>query len=744
MIKAKLKIIVATIMCSAMCFTSVFSSAAIAATTEKAATTATVADEYQQRFISLWGKIHDSDNGYFRDVTENGKTLKVPYHSVETMMCEAPDYGHETTSEAYSYYMWLEAMYGKFTGNWSEFEQAWDSADKYIIPGSKDQPGMNSYNPNSPATLANEYLSTNKYPSKLQFGAPVGKDPISNELKNAYGTSEMYGMHWLLDVDNWYGYGNRGDATSTAPSYINTFQRGADESVWETVPQPSYEMFKWGGKNGFLDLFTGDNNYSKQWRYTDAPDADARAIQATYWADEWAKSQGKDVSKYVGKASKMGDYLRYAMYDKYFKPMGVGSDNQSNTSQSYLMSWYYAWGGSANSDWSWKIGSSHNHFGYQNPMAAWIMAEDSDFKPKSANGQSDWDKSLDRQLEFYQWLQSSEGAIAGGATNSLTTESGSYSKYPAGTPTFYGMAYDYAPVYVDPPSNNWFGMQVWSMQRVAELYYKTGDKRAQAVLDKWAKWIQSVVKVNSNGTYSIPNTLSWSGKPDTWNGTSTGNSGLHVSVKDYTVDVGMSSSLANTLMYYAAGKHKHSTYDESYTKLAKGILDGMWKNSQDEKGLSVSEDKDFSRLFEQEIYIPDGWTGKMPNGDEIKSGVKFIDIRSKYKQDPDFAKVEKDYKAGKSSEFKYHRFWQESEAAIANGTYSILSKELPALSDDDAILLGDANGDGEVDIQDYITLQKYVLDPTVSIKLKNVDLNKDERVNTADLFALRKIVLGNE
>jgi len=660
-------------------------------------------------------------------------------------MCEAPDYGHETTSEAYSYYMWLEAMYGKFTGNWSEFEQAWDSADKYIIPNSKDQPGMNSYNPNSPATLANEYLDINKYPSKLQFGEPVGKDPISDELKNAYGTSEMYGMHWLLDVDNWYGYGNRGDATSTAPSYINTFQRGANESVWETVPQPSYEMFKWGGKNGFLDLFTGDKSYSKQWRYTDAPDADARAIQATYWADEWAKSQGKDVSKYVGKASKMGDYLRYSMFDKYFKPIGVGSDNQSNTSQSYLLSWYYAWGGSANSDWSWKIGSSHNHFGYQNPMAAWIMSEDSDFKPKSANGQSDWDKSLDRQLEFYQWLQSSEGAIAGGATNSLTTESGSYSKYPAGTPTFYGMAYDYAPVYLDPPSNNWFGMQVWSMQRVAELYYKTGDKRAEAVLDKWSKWVKSTVKVNSNGTYSIPNTLNWSGKPDTWNGTSTGNSGLHVSVKDYTTDIGISSSLANTLMYYTAGKYKHSTYDESYTKLAKGILDGMWDNCQDDKGLSVNEEKDFSRLFEQEVYIPDGWTGKMPNGDQIKSGVKFLDIRSKYKQDPDFAKVQEDYKEGKSSVFKYHRFWQESEAAIAYGTYSNLSKEVPALTNDPTTKIeGDANGDKVVDIEDYNTLQKYLLDPATQIKLENVDLNNDGRVNTEDLFILRKTVLGNK
>jgi hypothetical protein len=33
----------------------------------------------------------------------------VPYHSVETLIVEAPDHGHETTSEAFSYWLWLEA-----------------------------------------------------------------------------------------------------------------------------------------------------------------------------------------------------------------------------------------------------------------------------------------------------------------------------------------------------------------------------------------------------------------------------------------------------------------------------------------------------------------------------------------------------------------------------------------------------------------------------------------------------------
>ena len=49
---------------------------------------------------------------------ENGYLSKdgVPYHSVEELICEAPDYGHETTSEAMSYIVWVAAMHDKLSG----------------------------------------------------------------------------------------------------------------------------------------------------------------------------------------------------------------------------------------------------------------------------------------------------------------------------------------------------------------------------------------------------------------------------------------------------------------------------------------------------------------------------------------------------------------------------------------------------------------------------------------------------
>ncbi|MFS7873604.1 glycoside hydrolase family 48 protein [Streptomyces asiaticus] len=631
------------------------------------------AKDYDARFLDLYNKITAPSAGYF---SPEG----VPYHSVETLIVEAPDHGHETTSEAYSYLIWLQAMYGKVTGDWSKFNSAWDTMEKYMIPTHADQPTNSFYNASKPATYAPEWDQPSQYPSQLNGNVPVGNDPIAAELKSAYGTDDIYGMHWIQDVDNVYGYGNapgkcEAGPSDTGPSYVNTFQRGPQESVWETVTQPTCDGFKYGGKNGYLDLFTGDASYSKQWKFTNAPDADARVVQAAYWASEWAKAQGKgsQISGNIAKAAKMGDYLRYAMYDKYFKKIGncVGETGcpagSGKNSSHYLLSWYYAWGGATDTSagWSWRIGSSHAHGGYQNPMAAWALSSYADLKPKSATGASDWSTSLKRQLEFYRWLQSSEGAIAGGATNSWQ---GRYATPPSGTSTFYGMYYDEKPVYHDPPSNQWFGFQAWSMERVAEYYNRTGDASAKTVLDKWVKWALSKTTVNANGTYQIPSTLQWSGQPDTWNASSPGaNANLHVTVADYTNDVGVAAAYAKTLSYYAA-----KSGDTKARDTAKALLDGMWNNYQDALGIAVPETRADYNRFDDPVYVPSGWTGTMPNGDKIDSSSTFMSIRSFYKNDPAWSKVEAYLKGGAVPSFTYHRFWAQADIALAMGSYADL------------------------------------------------------------------------
>jgi len=633
------------------------------------------ASVYTQRFLDQYKKLHGQ--GYF---SKEG----IPYHSIETLMVEAPDHGHETTSEAYSYYIWLEAMHGHITKDYASFTKAWDIMEKYIIPGKADQPTNSFYKPEKPATFAAEMDTPNEYPSPIETGVPVGQDPLAQELSSAYGNSDIYGMHWLQDVDNVYGFGNapgkcEGGPGTAGPSMINTYQRGPQESVWRTIPQPTCDSFKFGGKNGFLDLFVKDSQYAKQWKFTAAPDADARAIQGAYWASVWAKADGKSssITSTLAKAGKLGDYMRYALFDKYFKKVGNCVNKNScaggsgKDSAHYLLSWYYAWGGALDTGagWAWRIGDGSAHFGYQNPLAAYALANVAEMKPKGATAVEDWKKSLTRQIEFYEYLQTAEGAFAGGATN---TWNGRYDTPPGNlsSNTFYGMFYDWEPVYHDPPSNNWFGMQAWSTDRLAQYYYVTGDSKAKALLDKWVAWVLKNTQF-SGDTYKIPSTLNWDGVPNTFSGGSgSPNANLHVKVVDSTTDVGTAASTARTLAYYAA-KASHA---EAKTA-AKKILDGMWKNFQTTHGVADKEErKDYNR-FNEKVYVPSGWTGKMPNGDAISSNATFIGIRSFYKKDKDWAKVNTYLGGGAAPVFTYHRFWQQADVALAQGAYGILFNE---------------------------------------------------------------------
>jgi Glycosyl hydrolase family 48/Cellulose binding domain/Bacterial Ig domain len=635
---------------------------------------------HDQRFLQLYQEIKNPQNGYF-------SPLGIPYHSVETLIVEAPDYGHETTSEAFSFWLWLEAAFGRATKNWQPFNDAWSKMEQTIIPGHADQPTNNFYNPSSPATFAPELDLPSQYPAQLDSNVKAGQDPLAAELQSTYGTQDIYGMHWLLDVDNRYGYGHCGDGT-TKPAFINTFQRGPQESVWETIPQPSCETFTFGAgaAGGYLPLFIADPNPAQQWRYTDAPDADARAVQAAYWALTWAAQQGNAsaVSATVAKAAKMGDYLRYSLFDKYFKQIGncVGpttcAPGTGKNSADYLLGWYYAWGGclppAPGCSWAWRIGDGVAHFGYQNPLAAWALSNVAALKPLSPTAAGDWATSLTRQLQFYQWLQSAEGAIAGGAANSWA---GRYATPPAGDPTFFGMFYDFQPVYHDPPSNQWFGWQAWSMERVAEYYFVTGDATAKGLLDKWVAWASANTTVNANGTFQIPNTLGWTGQPNSFSGTGapSANTNLHVNVVDFTNDVGVTAAYAKTLSYYAA-----RSGNTAAKNLAQSLLDGMWTNFSDPIGLSTPESrKDYNRFDDafnsttgDGVFVPSSYSGKMPNGDPINTSATFLSIRSWYTQDPNWSKVQAYLNGGAAPTFNYHRFWAESDIAIANDVFAQL------------------------------------------------------------------------
>ena len=612
---------------------------------------------------------------------------------------EAPDYGHETTSETYSYWLWLTADYGRVTGDWTEFNGAWSNLQQYMIPNAANQPGCSGYNASSPATYGPEEPSPADYPVALNSSVPVGSDPLYSELNSTYGNCDIYAPMWIMDTDNRYGFGQQEDGTST-PSWINTFQRGSEESVWDTVPQPDWDTLKDGESgSGYLDLFNnGGGSFASQYKYTDAPDADARLIQAAYWAEQYATAQGNQsqISATMADAAKLGDYLRYSMYDKYFKQISSACSQDGSVScpagtskaneQTYLLSWYYAWGGSTTGAWSWRISGTEIHEGYQNPMAAYALSTTSSLIPLSPSAKSDWSTSLTTQLNLMQWLQSNEGAIAGGVTNNWGGNYGDVSKPPAGDTTFDGMYYDFEPVYHNPPSNQWFGYQTWPMERVAEYYYATGNAQAGAILSKWVTWAESVATFNtSTGAICLPGTLSWSGQPaeNFTTGTSStaqppANPGLHVAVTGCSSDLGVSASLAKTYMYYAA-----KSGNTAAETAAQNIIDIIHQFYGDSLGYSAPETRtdysNFTSAFNttnyEGLFIPSGWSGSYPglNGASITSADNtFLSIRPWYTSVADYPEVQNYLNGGAAPVFNYHRFWAEADIATAFDSFAFL------------------------------------------------------------------------
>lgn len=222
------------------------------------------------------------------------------------------------------------------------------------------------------------------------------------------------------------------------------------------------------------------------------------------------------------------------------------------------------------------------------------------------------------------------------------------------------MFYDWEPVYHDPPSNRWYGMQAWSTDRLAQYYYVTGDTTAKSLLDKWVTWIIANIKFNGN-SFQIPDHLEWSGVPG---------DDLHVSIATYGTDVGIAAATARTLAYYAAKANAANA-----KSAAKQILDILWENYQTDLGISVEEPREDYSRFNEPVYVPSGWTGTYPNGDVIDSSATFIGLRSWYKDDPQYSKVEAYLNGGDVPTFVYHRFWAQSDIALAYGAYGLLFDE---------------------------------------------------------------------
>jgi len=672
---------------------------------------------YKDRFIELYNNI--KTNGC---LSPEG----LPYHSREKRIVEATDYGHCSTSEGISFLIWLEAMYDYITDNtsFSNLKNAWNLCETYYIPPASEQPNF-AYNASKPASVVKEWRLPSSYPSAVDMDSPVGNDPIYSSVVSATGRNIPYLLHWYLDIDDWLGFGSAyqiGILGSGGRRIVktNTFQRGPNESTWETIHHPSFD--KYGtGTNGYVDLFV--QSQSPQWRYTSAPDAEARIAQAMYWAELWAteKNALSTIQQEITKTRNLGHWMRYCLFDKYFRQIGnAGNAGNNYNSCHYLISWYIAWGGPVqNEGWGWIIGCHSAHNGYQNPLAAYYWAN---------KNVPDWEKSLRTQLELARFIQVPQGhkgagAFGGGVCNDYPDDDVQYTHPNA--PTFTAstytdgqlpIKYTHHPVYWDPGSNTWCGWQYWFSERLAQFYYlqptnSTYLSDTYEILSNWMDlWAVPNFKVKISGNWytadqltvddlrdtsviedvNIPvsfakwdwlnpddpqksepldapgemqSTTRWQG----WEGIGPGDPNYGAEVHAWGHDVGLIGAFVKCLIFYRQGllKHNHTARfePEFYKYLAKAILDTMWKNFKTDIGISAPEVRtDYIRFNDTNIstvYVPQ--TKQIPNLGTLQQGNRaFSETR------PDYGEpIPPDYT------FTYHRTWQQAAFALALGYYSL-------------------------------------------------------------------------
>jgi len=848
MISKKNKALCAGVLAAAMSATSIVPAFASAAE-NKYATENGANESYAKMFESLYDDVitNGEKNGYLSKNNNGSGSFGIPYHAKETLCVEAPDYGHETTSEAMSYIVWVTAMHdvladkGVISGSTGDLQKGWKTLEA-LIPGwsvnaYQGEKGEIDYSSlwkldKVKADTTTEEPEPSGYPAK-QNGVDA-YNPIFKDFKSAYGSDNgYYLMHWLADVEDWYKFGGgKGKFT-----FINTFQRGEQESCFETVPQGCIEELKYGmavndahykmtGIKAVINGWEKEGAIAPQYSFTNAPDAEDRAIQAIYFAS----MNGLNCGDITGLAAKMGDQCRNDMFDKYYKAIGcqsidAKSDSESAShssiqSQHFLMAWYTAWGGSTfpwyaennpsgNYDWAFQIGCSHSHQFYQNPLAAYALAYDPVMSKemKASDAVADYKESFKRQIEFYLWLQSKDGPFAGGCTNS---KGGQYKKYDSSDPLFYDMCYVEHPVYADPGSNHWIGNQVWSTQRLAELYYyvkKNGDatggakdfggltleEALETLLTRWVNWFVENTefdKADDDGNimaYAIPSTLDWKGTPATWNGKydAKANDGLTCTIGGYGQgDIGCVSSLCNTLIYFAAAngvKADAAQTDDNTELAAKGLrlanklMSAQWNIARDDIGIAYEDHNDsLERIFTQEVFIPKGFDGEMPDGSPIKPGVTFSDLRQSYADDDMYKECKAVFDStGETHEYTYklHRFWHMGDALMTTGTMALLYPEVTPINDDEPpttttsatttadttttttttgggedTLWGDANVDGKVTVADATAIlqsiankDKYALKAQGKI---NGDVVDGDGITSKDALAIQMMDAG--
>ena len=105
----------------------------------------------------------------------------------------------------------------------------------------------------------------------------------------------------------------------------------------------------------------------------------------------------------------------------------------------------------------------------------------------------------------------------------------------------------------------------------------------------------------------------------------------------------------------------------AFSRTANGVLTVRFHTNGVEHTFTGTTHHDFPRLVEDIAYDRDNKVLVLTG-----TGDTFIDIRSWYRSDPNWSKVQAYLNGGAAPVFNYHRFWAQADVAMANADYGML------------------------------------------------------------------------
>ena len=215
------------------------------------------------------------------------------------------------------------------------------------------------------------------------------------------------------------------------------------------------------------------------------------------------------------------------------------------------------------------------------------------------------------------------------------------------------------------------------MDRVAQLYYVTGNEHAKVILDRWTKWVLANVHLTKNGSFEIPSDLVWSGAPAAQLGRQ--DAELERPGRALQQDPAREGEDHRPGPGRGRGAGAHAALLRREVGRPRAGQAGQGAARPDVEEVPRRQRASRRPRRARTSSASATRSSSPPAGRaRCRTATPSTRIRPspasarRYTKDPDWPKIEAHLRGGPAPTFTYHRFWAQADIALAYATFAIL------------------------------------------------------------------------